>query len=103
MRATLWPSIIAVAVASFAFKAAGPALLGQQEIPIRASRAISVLAPVLLTALVVTDVAGPHWNDLRWPVLAGLAATAGSRLLKAPPLAAVGLGMAVTAVLRLIA
>jgi branched-subunit amino acid transport protein len=58
---------------------------------------------VLLTALVITDVAGERWNGLSWPILAGLAATAISRLLKAPSLVAVIIGMLVTAGFRFIA
>ena len=103
MRASLWIAIIAVAAASFALKAAGPALLGQRELPVRANRAISLLAPALLTALVITDVAGERWNGLSWPILAGLAATAISRLLKVPSLGAVIIGMFVTAGFRFIA
>jgi branched-subunit amino acid transport protein len=103
MRASLWMAIIAVAAASFALKAAGPALLGQRELPVRANRVISLLAPVLLTALVITDVAGQRWNGLSWPILIGLAATAISRLLKAPSLVAVIIGMFVTAGFRFIA
>jgi branched-subunit amino acid transport protein len=103
MRSSLWIAIIAVAAASFALKAAGPALLGQQKLPVRVNRAISLLAPVLLTALVITDVAGERWNGLSWPILIGLAATAISRLLKAPSLVAVIIGMFVTAGFRFIA
>lgn len=102
MRVSLWAAIIAVAAASFALKAAGPALLGQRELPARANRAVSLLAPVLLAALVVTDVAGERWNDLSWPVLPGLAATAISRLLRMPTLGAVITGMAVRAAFQLI-
>src|SRR6266567_3177228 len=102
MRETLWPSIIAVAVVSFALKAAGPAFLGSRELPARANLVISLLAPALLTALVITNVSGEHWDDLTWPIVLGLAATAVSRLLNAPPLVAVAAGMAVTAILRLV-
>jgi branched-subunit amino acid transport protein len=102
MRAGLWIAIIAVAAASFALKATGPAVLGQQELPVRANRALSLLAPVLLAALVITDIAGERWNGLSWPILLGLAATAISRLLKAPSLGAVLIGMLVTAALRFI-
>lgn len=103
MGASLWMAIISVAAASFALKAAGPALLGRRELPARASRVISLLAPVLLTALVITDVAGQRWNGLSWPILIGLAATAVSRLLKVPSLVAVIIGMFVTAGFRFIA
>jgi branched-subunit amino acid transport protein len=103
MRASLWIAIIAIAAASFALKAAGPALLGQRELPVRANRALSLLAPVLLTALVITDAAGQRWTGLSWPVFLGLAATAISRMLRVPSLGAVITGMAVTAAIRFIA
>jgi branched-subunit amino acid transport protein len=102
MRDTLWTSIIAVAVVSFTLKAAGPAFLGSRELPARANLVISLLAPALLTALVITNVSGEHWDDLTWPIVLGLTAAAVARLLKAPPLAAVAVGMACTALLRLI-
>jgi branched-subunit amino acid transport protein len=103
MQASLWTAIAAVAAASFALKAAGPVLLGRRTLPARANRAISLLAPVLLTALILTDVAGARWNGLTWPVLLGLATTTFSRLLKAPSLVAVIMGMLVTAGFRFIA
>jgi branched-subunit amino acid transport protein len=103
MRASLWIAIIAVAAASFALKAAGPALLGRRDLPARAHGPLSLLAPVLLTALVITDVAGQRWNGFGWPVLAGLAATAISRMLRVPALGAVVAGMAVTAAIRFLA
>lgn len=49
----------------------------------------------------MVEVAGRGWTELSWPVLAGLATVAGTRLLEAPLLAAVALGVAVTALLRL--
>lgn len=98
----LWLVIIAVAAVSFTLKATGPALLGDKQFPPRVQRVIALLAPVLLTALVVVEVAGHRWHALAWPILVGLAAAAGARLLKAPPLIAVALGVAATALLRLL-
>ena len=95
--------VFVVSIGLAVIGATAAALLGQQELPVRANRAISLLAPVLLTALVITDVAGQRWNDFSWPIVIGLAATAISRLLKAPSLVAVIIGMFVTAGFRFIA
>ena len=43
------------AVVTFAIKAAGPLLVGDRELPASAYAVISLLAPALLTALVVTQ------------------------------------------------
>lgn len=99
---TLWLAIAVTAAVSFTLKASGPALLGQRTFPPRVQRVIALLAPVLLTALVVVEVAGHRWHALSWPVLVGLAAAASARLLKTPPLVAVALGVAATALLRLL-
>lgn len=99
---SLWLAIAAAAVISLSFKATGPALLGDRQFPPRLQRVIALLAPVLLTALVVVEIAGQHWHELSRPVIAGLATAAGARLLKTPPLLAVALGVVVTAVLRLV-
>ncbi|MGH3319643.1 MAG: AzlD domain-containing protein [Streptosporangiaceae bacterium] len=98
---SLWLAIAAIAAVSLTFKATGPALLGQRQFPPHLQRVIALLAPVLLTALVVVEVVGQHWSELSWPILAGLATAASTRLLKAPPLLAVALGVAATALLRL--
>ena len=53
-----WAAILAVALASAAFKAAGPVLVGGRELPPRVSAVIAVLAPALLAALVVMQTLG---------------------------------------------
>jgi branched-subunit amino acid transport protein len=99
----LWTAIILVAVVSLTIKAAGPALLGDRELPLWSRGIIALLAPALLAALVVTDVAGSHWSDANWPVAGGLAVVAVTRLLlRVPMLVAVLAGVATTALMRLI-
>jgi branched-subunit amino acid transport protein len=51
---TLWVAILGVALASAAIKAMGPVLVGGKELPPSAGAVIALLAPALLTALVVT-------------------------------------------------
>lgn len=97
---TLWATMLIVAAISVAIKAAGPALLGDRELPPWATGVIAALAPALLTGLVLTDVAGPGWSTFDWRLCAGLGAAGGAYLLRAHILAAIALGVVVTAVLR---
>ena len=55
---TLWIAILGVALASAAIKALGPVLVGGKELPPSADAVIALLAPALLTALVVTETFG---------------------------------------------
>ncbi|MEU6082684.1 AzlD domain-containing protein [Streptomyces sp. NPDC047108] len=98
---TLWWAILGAAVVSFAFKAVGPAVLGDRQLPTPARAVIALLAPALLAGLVVVAVTGPGWKDLDLALVAGLAAAAGARLCRAGMLVAVLVGVVVTALLRL--
>ncbi|QXJ22398.1 AzlD domain-containing protein [Actinomadura graeca] len=98
---TLWPAIAAVAAINVLFKAAGPTTLGGRELPRPVLRVIAMLAPALLAALIVVEVAGPRWDGFDWTVTAGLGGALGARLLRAPELPAILCGVAVTAALRL--
>ena len=53
MSAT-WTVILGSALATFAIKAAGPVALGGRELPGAFNRVIALLAPAILTALIVT-------------------------------------------------
>ncbi|MBB2940815.1 branched-subunit amino acid transport protein [Actinoplanes lutulentus] len=97
---TLWLAIIAVAAGSFALKAAGPALLGDRELPPWSVGVIALLAPALLAALIVVEVLGRRWADLDWTVPVALAAVVVARLLKVPMLLAVLIGVLTAAALR---
>ena len=99
---TPWLAIGAIAVISFAFKAIGPAVLGDRELPPRARSVISLVAPALLAAFVVVNVAGPGWKDLDPTMLAGLAVVPALRLCRAPLPAAILGAVVVTALLRLV-
>ena len=100
---SLWIGVIALALISAALKAAGPAILGQHAIPQAARRLVAVLPAVVLTALVVSDVAGERWAHTDWYLVAGVAAAATARLLRMPMLAALLVSVATTAGLRAIA
>jgi branched-subunit amino acid transport protein len=51
---TTWIVILGSAVATFAIKGAGPVALGGRELPGAFNRVIALMAPALLTALIVT-------------------------------------------------
>ncbi|MBG0565810.1 AzlD domain-containing protein [Actinoplanes aureus] len=97
---TLWIAIAAVAAGSFLLKAAGPALLGERELPPWSVGVIALLAPALLAGLVVVEVLGRRWADLDWTVPVALIAVVGARLLRAPVLLAVLIGVVTAAALR---
>ncbi|WP_328492183.1 AzlD domain-containing protein [Streptomyces sp. NBC_00414] len=98
----LWWAILCVALISFTFKATGPAVLGDRQLPTAARGVIALLAPVLLAGLLVVDVAGPRWTGLDGALLIGLATVAAVRLWRAPMLLAIVAGVAVTALIRLL-
>ena len=54
----LWVAIVAVTLATAAFKAAGPILAGIRELPPRVNAVMALLTPALLAALVVTGTFG---------------------------------------------
>jgi branched-subunit amino acid transport protein len=97
---TLWATIFLVAAVSVCLKAAGPALLGDRELPAWTSGVIAALAPALLTGLVLTDVTGPEWSHLDWRLCAGLGGAGGAYLWRVPILPSIALGVILTAGLR---
>ncbi|MBH1936718.1 AzlD domain-containing protein [Streptomyces sp. AV19] len=97
---TLWIAIGAIALLSFTFKAAGPAVLGDRELPGRARSVIAMVAPALLAGFVVVDLAGPGWGAFDLTVVAGVAAVVVLRMLRAPLMVAMAGAVVVTAALR---
>ncbi len=55
---SLWATILTVALANAAIKAAGPILVGDRDLSPRANAVAAVLALSLLAALVVTETLG---------------------------------------------
>ena len=51
----VWVTIAGLVVDTVAIKAAGPLIVGGRELPAGAYAEISLLAPALLTALILTD------------------------------------------------
>ena len=71
-----WTTIAGLALVTFAIKAAGPVALGGRELPPWAVRLIALLAPALLSALVVVETFGDHKDLVIDARAAGLAAAA---------------------------
>jgi branched chain amino acid efflux pump len=94
---TVWIVVIVVGAATVALKAVGPLVLGGRELPARFTGVIALLAPALLSALVVTQTLGADDGLVVDARLAGVAAGAGALALRAPLLAVVVVAAAVTA------
>jgi branched-subunit amino acid transport protein len=81
----VWITIAGLAATTLAIKAAGPvALGGREELPRAAFAVIALLAPALLTALVLTDTFAREQELTVDARAAGLASAAVAVLLRAP-------------------
>jgi branched chain amino acid efflux pump len=97
---TLWIAILGVALASAAIKALGPVLVGGKELPPGADAVIALLAPALLTALVVTETFGEDGHLVLDARAVGVGVAALALALRAPVLLAVALAALTTALVR---
>ena len=97
---TLWITMVAVALASAAIKAAGPVLVGGRELPPRAVAVIALLAPALLSALVITETFGEDQHLVLDERAVGVAVAAIALALRAPVLLALALAAVSTALVR---
>jgi branched-subunit amino acid transport protein len=100
---TAWIVVGLVGVATIAFKAAGPVLIGRRELPPRIESLVELLAPVMLIALVVTQTFGGDEEisvDARVP---GVAAALVAILLRAHVIVAMAVAAVVTAGVRVVA
>ena len=96
-----WIVVVLVGLETIAFKAAGPVLVGRRELPPRLQACVELLAPVMLTALVVTQTfagAGEIQVDAR---AFGVGAAAVAIVLRAPIIVAMAIAALVTALVRL--
>ena len=96
----LWVAIIGVTIASAAIKATGPLLVGGKELPDKANAVIALLAPALLTALVVTETFGEDGHLVLDARAVGVGVAALALAFRAPVLLAVVLAALTTALLR---
>lgn len=98
---TVWWTILGLALATAAVKGVGPVLLGGRDLPVRFTGVIVLMAPALLTALVVTSVLadGDRWHagaDTVGVATAGVAAWRGASVITT-----IGIAVVLTALLRL--
>jgi hypothetical protein len=96
----LWATLIAVAAISAALKAAGPALLGERQLPLRARAFVALLAPALLAALVVVQTFGSGRQLTTDARAVGVVTAAVALTLRFPSPLAVVAAAAVTALVR---
>jgi uncharacterized membrane protein len=94
--------IAAVGLATVLFKASGPVLLGQKQLPPRVASVVEVLAPAMLAALVVTQTVGGDRELVLDERLVGVAAGAAAVALRAPLVVVMAVAAAVAALLRLL-
>ena len=93
-------AIIGVAVASAAIKTQGAVLVGRKELPPKASAVIALLAPALLTALVVTETFGEDGHLVLDARAVGVGVAALALAFRAPVLVAIILAALTTALVR---
>jgi len=96
-----WIVVAIVGVATIASKAAGPVLVGRRELPPRLHACVELLAPVMLTALVVTQTFGGDEEIEVDARVAGVGAALIAIALRAPVIVAMAVAALVTALLRL--
>jgi branched-subunit amino acid transport protein len=100
---TAWIVVAIVGFATIAFKAAGPVLIGNRELPPTVQSLVDLLAPVMLTALVVTQTFGGDEEITVDARVAGVGAAVVAIWLRAHVIVAMAVAAAVTAGVRLIA
>ena len=93
--------IAVVGAATMAFKASGPVLLGQRQLPPRVSSVVEVLAPAMLAALVVTQTVGGDRELVLDERLLGVAAGGVAVWLRAPLVVVMIVAGATAALIRL--
>ena len=96
----VWVVVVVIAAFTLVFKAAGPVFLGRRQLPERAQSVVDLIAPVMLTALVVTQTVGGDEEieiDARVP---GVAAAALAIWKGASVVPAMAIAATVTVLLR---
>ena len=98
-----WIVVAVVGIATIAFKAAGPVLIGQKALPPRVQSVVDLLAPVMLIALVATQTFGGDEEITVDARVLGVGAAVVAIALRAHVIVAMAVAAAVTAGVRLIA
>jgi len=100
MTSTIWITVAALAVGTFASKAAGTLVLGGRELTPRTLAVTALLAPALLAGLLVYETFGGEDGFVVDARAAGVGAAILAILAKAPMLLVIVLAAAVTAGVR---
>jgi hypothetical protein len=98
----VWVTIGGLAAGTVAIKAAGPLTLGGRSLPTPLVLVITLLAPALLAALVVTQTFADDQSLVIDARAAGVAAAAAAVLLRAPLVVTIVVAALVTAGVRAI-
>jgi branched-subunit amino acid transport protein len=96
-----WIVVALVGVATIAFKAAGPVLIGRRALPARVQSVVDLLAPVMLVSLVVTQTFGGDEEITVDARVVGVGAALVAILLRAHIIVAMAIAAAMTGLLRL--
>ncbi len=95
-----WACVGIVGAATIVIKASGPILLHGRELPARLGGMITLLAPVMLAALVVTNTFGGDHRLVLDPRAAGLGAAVIPIALRAPLLVTIVVAAGAAALVR---
>ena len=97
----VWVVVAVVGIATIAFKAAGPVVIGRRELPPRIKSLVELLAPVMLIALVVTQTFGGDQQIEVDARVVGMGAAVVAIALRAHIIVAMAIAALVTALVRL--
>ena len=97
----VWVVVAVVGIATIAFKAAGPVVIGRRELPPRIQSLVELLAPVMLIALVVTQTFGGDQEIEVDARVVGMGAAVVAIALRAHIIVAMAIAALVTALVRL--
>jgi branched-subunit amino acid transport protein len=95
-----WVVVAGVGVATVAIKALGPVVLGGRPLPGRVAAVVQLLAPAVLSALVVTQTFGDDRSLVLDARVVGVGAAIVALRLRAPTLVVVVVAAAATAIVR---
>jgi branched-subunit amino acid transport protein len=98
-----WATVLVVGAGTFALKAVGPVGVADRQLPRRIADLLSMVAPAILAALVVTETFAHGRSLVPDARIAGVAAGAVAALLRAPLWMVVLAGAVATAAVRLMA
>ncbi|HZA61073.1 MAG TPA: AzlD domain-containing protein [Actinomycetota bacterium] len=98
----VWIVVLLAGAGTMALKAVGPVLLGGRQMPPRIARMLGLLAPAVLSALVVTETFGAGRQLVVDERLIGVAAGAVAVTLRAPLAVVLAIAAVATAVVRLL-